>query len=336
MANIPASIYITHLEREGSFIKIWGQTDRSLPIAIEKALQQMTPHFEQGMYSPAIENFQVGIMCCAKFKDDLYYRARITNVGYLTQGMVEVLFVDYGNRDVIPCMNTRTMSGLQTGLISIPAQAKDFILANVTLHNWEMSNFEIICNELRYLEFPLYPVLEIGPYTLISLYLNKQDVTESLVERGLLLKIPIQFQQLTLQPVIARTTPPTLSVAAHHLPISMAPMQPKITPITQQIQTPTLLTYKALPLDNESEHQIYISYVSDGPCLFSVQLKKMEDQLKRLMTEINCMELQPLEEYPLPGTVCLAQSSEDGYICRAVVTSMVDGQYKVRQSGTQY
>lgn len=83
MANIPASIYITHLEREGSSIKVWGQTDRALPLAIEKALQQMTPHFEQGMYSPAIENFQVGIMCCAKFKDELYYRSRITNISVI-------------------------------------------------------------------------------------------------------------------------------------------------------------------------------------------------------------------------------------------------------------
>ncbi|GJQ67361.1 putative tudor domain protein [Trypoxylus dichotomus] len=333
MANIPASVYITHLERENTFIKVWGQTDRSLPIAIEKALQQMTPQFEQGMYSPAIENFQVGIMCCAKFKDDLYYRARITSINYLTQGMVEVLFIDYGNRDIISCMNTRTMSGLQTGLISIPPQAKDFILANVVLQNWDLHNFEMICRELRYLEFQLVPILEVGPHTLISLYSNKQDMCESLVERGLLLKIPLQLQQLSLQSslqqLIARNAPPGLPVPAHQLPIAVSPMQPKIAPITQPVPTPTLLTYKALPLDNESEHQIYVSYVSDGPCLFSVQLKKMEEQLKRLMTEINCMELQPLEEYPLPGTVCLAQSSEDGYICRAVVTSMVDGQYKV-------
>ncbi|KAI4466350.1 tudor domain containing protein [Holotrichia oblita] len=331
MANIPTSIYITHLEREGSFIKIWGQTDRGLPVAIEKALQQMTPHFEQGMYSPAIENFQVGIMCCAKFKDELYYRARITNISYLTQGMVEVLFIDYGNRDVISCMNTRTMSGLQAGLISIPAQAKDFILGNVTLPNWDnnWSNFEVICSELRYLEFQLLPILEIGPYTLISLFLNKQNIIDAFVDRGLLLKIPIQFQQATLQPLITRSTPPGLTINSHQLPVAMPVMQPKMTPITATVPTPTLLTYKALPLDNESEHQIYVSYVSDGPCLFSVQLKRMEEQLKRLMTEINCMELQLLEEYPLPGTVCLAQSSEDGYICRAVVTSMVDGEYKV-------
>ncbi|KAK9736726.1 Tudor domain [Popillia japonica] len=305
MANIPASIYITHLEREGSSIKVWGQTDRALPLAIEKALQQMTPHFEQGM---------------------------ITNISYLTQGMVEVLFIDYGNKDVISCMNTRTMSGLQTGLISIPAQAKDFILANVMLHNWDTnwSNFEIICSELRYLEFQLVPILEIGPYTLISLFLNKQNITDALVDRGLLLKIPIQVQQVTLQPLIARNAPPGLGINTHQLPVAMPALQPKMAPVTTQaVPTPTLLTYKALPMENESEHQIYVSYVSDGPCLFSVQLKRMEEQLKRLMTEINCMELQLLEEYPLPGTVCLAQSTEDGYICRAVVTSMVDGEYKV-------
>ena len=97
----------------------------------------------------------------------------------------------------------------------------------------------------------------------------------------------------------------------------------------QSPTTPVLITYKAMPFDVNSQHEVFVSYVSDGPCLFSVQLVKLEDTLKRLMMDITTIKLIHLEEHPLPGTVCLAESAEDGYICRAVVTSMVDGAYKV-------
>lgn len=320
MANIPTVIYVTYVEKENAYVKIWGQTDRNISIGIEKALQLITPQFESGDCIPHLETLQIGALCCAKFKDGSYYRARIINTNYFARGgLIEVLFIDYGNRDYVHYSTIRTMSVLSPALSSIHPQAKDYILANIThpSQTWSDQNFELISSEIRYLEFHLLILMQIGPYALIKLLRNNEDVALSLVSRGLAVTVSTQMQAIGLQNYMHQ---PSTIVAA---PNQTSPQQ------QMQNNTPTILAYKTIPLEPGSEHAVFVSYVTDGPCLFSVQLKKMEDLLKKLMTEINSITLMPLEENPLPGTVCLAKSLEDGYICRAVVTNMVDEQFKV-------
>lgn len=320
MSNVPTVIYVTFVEKEGSYLKIWGQTDRSLSMGIEKVIQQMTIQFESGRFLPTIDSLQLGILCCAKFKDGSYYRARITNINYLSQGLIEVLFLDYGNKDFIPWVNTRLVSGYSSSIISVPPQAKEYILANITHHGtkWDDTTFEMISSELRYLEFNLTLISNIGPYTLIRITRNNDDVAMNLVARGMVLSVPTPAQCMVLQNYLGIVpTQPQLSSP----PDSTLPLP--------QINSPTILTYKAIPLEPGSEHTVYVSYVTDGPCLFSIQLRKLEETLKILMTEINHITLQLLEENPLPGTVCLARSLEDDYICRAVITNMVDSKFKV-------
>nr|XP_022905962.1 maternal protein tudor-like isoform X2 [Onthophagus taurus] len=321
-------LYVTYLEKEGPYIKVWGQTVRNVPIAIEEALQQATAKFEQGVSMPVPTDIQVGLPCCAKFKDNRYYRAKVTSTSHLEQGLVEVLFLDYGNKDIIPYNNIRTPIDAAS-LLSIPPQAKDFLLAEVAMPVWDIDTFEVIGSKLRYLELEVMPICEIGPFIIIRLLKNKQDVCLELINLGLVVKVPIQTQQHDLQqhlqtpggihPQYIHQQPPPVMV-----PIKMASPSPPMS-----TSTPTLLSYKAMPLEHGSEHDVYVSYVSDGPCMFSVQHQKLETLLKRLMAEINSIDLQPLEEYVLPGTVCLAQSTDDEYICRAVVTNMVDEEYKV-------
>lgn len=301
-------------------MKIWGQIDRNLSMGIEKIIQQMTVDFESGRFLPTIDNLQVGILCCAKFKDGLYYRARITDIDYLSQGLVEVLFLDYGNKDFIPWVNTRLMSNQSETIISVHPLAKEFILADVTHHGakWDDNLFEMISGELRYLEFNFSVVSNVGPYTLIRLTRNNDDVAMNLVARGLTLSIPISAQCMVLQNYLG-----------------IVPMQPQLssspvsTSLLPQIDSPTILAFKSIPLEPGSEHIVYVSYVNDGPCLFSIQLRRLEETLKMLMSEINNTKLMYLEENPLPGTACLARSLEDDYICRAVITNMVDSKLKV-------
>lgn len=95
------------------------------------------------------------------------------------------------------------------------------------------------------------------------------------------------------------------------------------------VQKPELLlTYKTATLQPESEHMVYVSYVEDGPFLFSIQLQSMEETLEKLMSEINHVQLEPLREPPLPGHPCLARCLEDNTICRAVVLSLVGDKCK--------
>lgn len=345
------TLYVTHIDKEGPYLKIWGQTDRNLPIGIEKALQQMNPQFDQGQFLPTSEELKLGKLICARFKDGNYYRARITNTNFLHQGMIEVHFLDYGNKDFVQTVNTRTLTGSSASLISIPPQAKEFVLANVTHSgvSWEDNVFEIISSELRYLEFQLIPIFQIANCLVIKLFKSGEDISLNFINRGLVTSVPIETQQILLQNHLGYGRSPNVpSVQARQGTFTQNITEPQTTrsltltkmqeqpiasrppPILTQPASPTLITYKAMPLEQESEHICYVSYVSDGPCLFSIQLKSFEDSLKMLMSEINEMKLQNLEETPLPGTVCLAKAMEDDLVCRAVVTNMVDSKFKVQ------
>lgn len=74
MTLTPNLLYITFIEKENACLKIWGQTDRNMPIVVEKSLAQMTPIFEQGHHIPPAEALYNGLLVCAKFKDGMYYR----------------------------------------------------------------------------------------------------------------------------------------------------------------------------------------------------------------------------------------------------------------------
>ncbi|KAK4880286.1 hypothetical protein RN001_008432 [Aquatica leii] len=314
------SLYITYVEKHGAFLRIWGQIDKNLSMAIENSLLELTSQIDHGHYVPAINNIPIGLFCCAKYKDGKYYRARVSNVVMLSQNLVEVHFIDYGNKEILPVTNIRTINHLTPALPSLPPQAHDFILANVTHIGlaWDNNTIALISNEIRYMELQFIVMQQVNSYTLIKLFKNGEDFALTLFNRGLVLSMASVSQTMILQSSGVRSTNiPT--------PITPAP-QPVVAPVTP---TPALLSYKAVTIEPGTENNVYVSYVCDGPCQFSVQLQKLEDSLARLMRELNRMPLHPLEEDPLPGTVCVAKCIEDDHICRAVVTSMVDGQYKV-------
>ncbi|KAK5646934.1 hypothetical protein RI129_005398 [Pyrocoelia pectoralis] len=339
------TMYITYVEKHGAFLKIWGQIDKACPITIENYLADLKPQFDQGHYTLSSPTIQVGLMCCAKYRDDLYYRARVTNISALCQNFVEVHFVDYGNKDILPISSLRSGVELSYVLVTIPVQARDFILANVT-HvgaSWESRTIAAISEEIRYMNLQFTVVQQINPYlTIIKLFKSGEDYALSLFNRGFVLCMSSATQNMILQsinstpahlihPPISHQSPPSITtpplppgLQTHQMALPVAsPPQPSLQ------STATLLTYKGHTINPGTEHNVYVSYVSDGPCHFSVQLQKLEENLAKLMRELNRMELEPLEEHPLPGTVCLAKCVEDDNICRAVITSMSNDEAKV-------
>lgn len=217
-------------------------------------------------------------------------------------------------------------------IMAIPPQVKEFILAHVTHPGsaWDDNTISLINSEIRYAEMHCILIGQVGPYSLIRL-LNSSgdDVALNFISRRLLLSVSLHTQQMILHSYTGRN-----SVSLSPLPNtpvqSTPPMVLQSTPSQSIPTTPTLLSYKALSLEPGSQHAIYVSYVSDGPLQFSVQLRKMEDTLAKLMNELHVIALEPLDEIPIPGTVCVARCEEDNYLCRAVVTSMVDSLYKVK------
>ncbi|XP_063903150.1 maternal protein tudor isoform X3 [Zophobas morio] len=221
---------------------------------------------------------------------------------------IEVNFVDYGHKDIVPVSNIRSLEGFENSFVSIQPQAGSFLLAEAVCPRgeWNDAYLDEICKEIRYSEVNFSIVAQVTKHFLVRLFVGVNDLAIILISKGLMRHTSLTTQEAVLLSMMPRT--PTAQQAS-----------------SQQ----NIATYKAFTLEPGSQYEVYVSYVTDGPCNFSIQLKQSEEVLAKLMKEINCMTLTPIEGIPLPGTVCLARCMEDAHICRAVVTNEVDGQYKV-------
>lgn len=68
--------------------------------------------------------------------------------------MVEVQFLDYGNRDMVATAGLRITDAFLPGLLNIPPQAREFILANVTHQGqtWDFNVLGTVMKIIRYRE----------------------------------------------------------------------------------------------------------------------------------------------------------------------------------------
>lgn len=88
----PQSLFITCVDKEGPFLKVWGQTDKQTSLFIEQVLHNFAPQFDNGFGIPHSEMLRTGVVCCAKYKDNKYYRAKIINLEFL-QNRYNLIFV---------------------------------------------------------------------------------------------------------------------------------------------------------------------------------------------------------------------------------------------------
>lgn len=98
---------------------------------------------------------------------------------------------------------------------------------------------------------------------------------------------------------------------------------PQLAPVQEA------LVFKSRVLDIGSKHDVLVSFVEDGPQKFSVQVQSTAEVLNRLMNEIDNSPKQPLQEPPLPGSVCLGRYTKDKVFCRAVVMSVMENKCKL-------
>lgn len=68
------SLLITHVDKEGPFLKVWGQTEKNNSIYVEQFLLSASQQFDQGIGVLPFEALQVNTLVCAKYKDNKYYR----------------------------------------------------------------------------------------------------------------------------------------------------------------------------------------------------------------------------------------------------------------------
>jgi len=136
-----------------------------------------------GAYTP-----KKGDMCVAKFVDDLWYRARVEKMD--KDKNCQVLYVDYGNRETIEATKTAV---LPAAFVSLPAQAKEYRLAFVSLPPDEEFSEDAV-NELYHTIGNKMLTMNMefrgAPNDTVSLYTNEDgtgDIALQLLEEGFLL-----------------------------------------------------------------------------------------------------------------------------------------------------
>lgn len=93
------------------------------------------------------------------------------------------------------------------------------------------------------------------------------------------------------------------------------------TPLSPPKRT-TPATFKSNSLSVGQIHDVSVSFVENGPFLFSVQLVAQQDDLTDMMNQIEKVHLKQFCEKPMLGTACIARYSEDGQLYRALITGV--------------
>ncbi|XP_054737133.1 maternal protein tudor [Anastrepha obliqua] len=84
----------------------------------------------------------------------------------------------------------------------------------------------------------------------------------------------------------------------------------------------TTATFKTNNLTVGKTYDVYVSFVENGPCLFSVQLAVAQNDLTEMMNRIERVQLKQFSDKPTLGTACIARYSEDGQLYRALITGV--------------
>ncbi|XP_058453271.1 maternal protein tudor [Malaya genurostris] len=84
-------------------------------------------------------------------------------------------------------------------------------------------------------------------------------------------------------------------------------------------EMPTIVTFSSTSLTTGSIHEVYVSFVENGPKLFTVQLKSSENALNKMMEDLECIPLKNLSRKPSLGMACIARFSEDQALYRALI-----------------
>ncbi|KAI8501531.1 Tudor domain containing 15 [Branchiostoma belcheri] len=122
------SAYITSVDTTSSIVKLWAQVDQENAINLENAMENLQQSLEASDKSLNFNQLKVGDLCCAKFEQDArWYRARAVSKCPGDRS-VTVLFVDYGNIEVVDITKT---AECPVEVASIPAQASECICTGV-------------------------------------------------------------------------------------------------------------------------------------------------------------------------------------------------------------
>ncbi|XP_050584863.1 maternal protein tudor isoform X2 [Bombus affinis] len=340
--NSELIIFVTHIEPCHTFLRIWGQIDKNSATCVERMILPLVEQFtrRQNCVKTQSDSLRINALCCAKFQNEGYYRARIKHINNI-DNTVLLHFIDYGNLELLPIQEIHLLDDIpgSESLQSFPPVAFQFTLMHLLPVNdhWSNEVIESIQKTLRYNEYKIVIHTITNTDNFIKLVYNDEDFSEMLIRRFIAKKATL------LEMYSSRgITDPELLLYEKNLG-SLHSAENEVQEFQQNdcsccaaqqkhmqhASVQETLVFKSRVLDVSSKHDVYVSFVEDGPHKFSVQLQSTTQILHILMRDINNHPLEPLQEPPLPGSVCLGRYTRDKVLCRAVVMSVMENKCKL-------
>ncbi|XP_043597513.1 maternal protein tudor-like isoform X1 [Bombus pyrosoma] len=340
--NSELIIFVTHIEPCHTFLRIWGQIDKNSGTCVERMILPLVEQFTRRQTCVKTEStsLRINALCCAKFQNDGYYRARIKHINNI-DNTVLLHFIDYGNLELFSIQEIHLLDDIPgtEPLRSFPPVAFQFTLMNLLPANGHWSNevIESIQKTLMYNEYKIMIRTITNSDNFIKLVYNNEDFSELLIKRN------VAKRATLLEMYSSRgITDPELLLYEKDLN-SLNSAENEVEEFQQNVcsccaaqkkhtmhaSVQEALVFKSRVLDVSSKYDVYVSFVEDGPYKFSVQLQSTTQILRALMRDINSHPLEPLQEPPLPGSVCLGRYTRDKVLCRAVVMSVMENKCKL-------
>ena len=176
-------IVITEITNELHF---YGQLVENGP-KLEQLTTQLRAELEARPPVPGSYTPKLGDLCVAKFSlDSEWYRAKVISIQ--SNGNVNVLFIDYGNKEQT---QSTKLANIPAGFELLPPQANEYALSLVQLSTDEDDNeiavehFKEIANAENDSEFSINIEYKSGSVDYVTLYdSNKNDIGKLLINNG--------------------------------------------------------------------------------------------------------------------------------------------------------
>lgn len=192
-------LHVTHLDGEDHFLKVCGQVDKQAPMMLESLFLAARENLEHGIGAVPASAIHEGIVCAAKYKDGTYYRAKVVNLAKISNGLVGVHFIDYGNRDIISLSTIRLFDKYDPMFLQLRGQATDYYLARL-IHpagKWEDALLQKLQTLLCYSEYSA-TIESNTRIALISIKFKGQDLSNHLASIRFGVAITIAHQETLL------------------------------------------------------------------------------------------------------------------------------------------
>lgn len=195
LRTIDTTLFVTHVEGDRGYLKIWAQQDTHAANYVDRFIYTLTEQLSQGYGCPSKSNPPIiNTLCCSRFKNDGYYRAKILDVH--CDGMIAVHFIDFGNIEVVPSNHVHMLSGIPGSepLLTYPPLATEFILPNVLPINgiWENKTIEKIKNILCYNGYRALVNNVVDKHLIMKLWYDNENFSDLLIKRQLALPANMQ------------------------------------------------------------------------------------------------------------------------------------------------